>query len=162
MSKQPEVMEVVDRRSRKALNDLCDADAAGNEDAFKEAESELMDALDAKAENLISLAEVDRVYSEPLPIKDYLLVRQNAKETTYHGTRFVIPESAQEHPNKGVVVAVGPELHGSETVAAPVKPGDVVTFGRYNAEPIDIDGETYQLVRFHDVKLVESVTYAIG
>ena len=134
MSTQPEVMEVVDRRHT--------------------AEPEPVD--------LVTLAEVDRVYSEPLPILNYLLVRQNAKETTYHGTRFAIPESAQQHPNKGVVVAIGPELKGSEEKAGPVKPGDVVTFGRFNAEPIDIDGETYQLVRFNDIKLVESVTYAIN
>ena len=69
---------------------------------------------------------------------------------------------AQEHPNKGVVVAVGPELAATEMAPGPVKPGDVVTFGRFNAEPIDIDGETYQLVRFTDIKLVESVTYAIN
>ena len=134
MSTQPEVMEVVDNRKR-VVDEPTD---------------------------LVSLAEVDRIYSEPLPILNYLLVRQNAKETTYHGTRFVIPESAQEHPNKGVVVAVGPELAATETAPGPVKPGDVVTFGRFNAEPIDIDGETYQLVRFTDIKLVESVTYAIN
>ena len=147
------LLEVIDRRTQAAK----DAD----EGMIKDAGIGKVQLVDPEPA-FTTLAEVDRVYSEPLPIKDYLLVRQNAKETTYHGTRFVIPESAQEHPNKGVVVAVGPELAGSETVAAPVKPGDVVTFGRYNAEPIDIDGETYQLVRFHDVKLVESVTYAIG
>jgi chaperonin GroES len=106
-----------------------------------------------------TLAEVDRVFSEPKPIRDYLLVRQNAKETTYAGTHFVIPESVQQSPNKGVVVAVGPELEGEKPL---VKPGDVVTFGKFNAEPISVDGEDYQLVRFYDVKLIESVTYAIG
>ena len=138
MSTQPEVMEVVDRRH----------------------------TADPEPVDLVTLAEVDRVYSEPLPILNYLLVRQNAKETTYHGTRFAIPESAQQHPNKGVVVAIGPELKpfsdNGDRLPGPVKPGDVVTFGRFNAEPIDIDGETYQLVRFNDIKLVESVTYAIN
>jgi co-chaperonin GroES (HSP10) len=151
MSKQPEVMEIVDRRSRTDID-------AGTIKTDPDGKIAIHDHPD-----LVTLAEVDRVYSEPHPIKDYLLVRQNAKETTYHGTRFHIPESAQENPNKGVVVAVGPELASSEEKGqGPVKPGDVVTFGKYNAEPIDIDGENYQLVRFHDVKLVESVTYAIG
>ena len=112
------------------------------------------------------LIAVDHVYSEPTPIRDYILVRQNAAETTYAGTRFVIPDSARQNPNKGVVVAVGPELApgkdtGGQEVPGPVKPGDMVTFGRFNAEPIDMDGEEFQLVRFHDVKLVESVTYAL-
>lgn len=113
------------------------------------------------------IAEVERRYSDPLPIRDYLLVRQSAKETTYAGTRFVIPESAQQSPNKGVVVAVGPELAAKKAsdgteIPGPVKPGDVVTFGKFNAESIAVDGEEFMLVRFYDVKLVESVTYAIG
>ncbi len=110
----------------------------------------------------IGLSEVDRVYSNPSPIKNYLLVRQAAKETFYSGTKFVIPETAQKSPNKGVVVAVGPELKGDDERPGPVKPGDVVTFSRYNAEPIEIDGEEFQLVRFTDIKLIESVSYAIG
>jgi co-chaperonin GroES (HSP10) len=109
-----------------------------------------------------SIAEVDRVYSDPTPIRNYVLVRQGAKETFYAGTRFAIPETAQQSPNKGVVVAVGPELLPTETAPGPVKPGDVVTFSRFNAEPIAVDGEVFQLVRFTDIKLVESVSYAIG
>jgi co-chaperonin GroES (HSP10) len=110
-----------------------------------------------------SLAEVDRVYGDPSPIRNYVLVRQSAKETFYAGTRFVIPETAQQSPNKGVVVAVGPELiRVADDLPGPVKPGDVVTFSRFNAEPIDIDGEEFQLVRFTDIKLIESVSYAIG
>lgn len=103
----------------------------------------------------ISLAEVDRVYSDPEPILDRILVMQGAAETFYAGTKFVIPESARQQPNKGVVVKVGPDV----TVC---KEGDLVTFSRFNAEPIDVDGETYQMMRQLDVKLVERVTYAIG
>jgi co-chaperonin GroES (HSP10) len=150
MSKQHEPLAIVDRRSHP--------EADGR---IPKVDPDGVTAIHDNPDT-VTLAEVDRVYSEPTPIKDYLLVRQNAKETVYHGTRFLIPESAQEHPNKGVVVATGPDLWRTEPPAAPVKPGDVVTFGRYNAEEIEIDGEIYQLVRFHDIKLVESVTYAIN
>lgn len=121
-----------------------------------------VDVKDGELVTSKTVETVDRVYSDPTPIKDYLLVRQNAKETTYYGTRFVIPESAQQHPNKGVVVAVGPDLLPTEEKPGPVKPGDIVTFGKYNCEPVDVDSEEFQLVRFLDVKLVEAVTFAIG
>ncbi len=127
---------------------------------------EVLDNRKKVIEEGITLAEVDRVYSDPEPIKNYVLVRQNAKETTYHGTRFVIPESAQQNPNKGVVVAVGPDLAPKmvedKQVPGLVKPGDVVTFGRFNAEAIEVDNEPFMLVCWHDVKLIQRVAYAIN
>lgn len=103
----------------------------------------------------ILLAEIPCVYDDPRPIKNYCLVRQQAKETVYGGTRFIIPETAQQSPNKGVVVSIGPEV-------VECAPGDIVTFGRFNAEPIDIDGDIFQLVNSNDLKLVEKVTYAVN
>lgn len=105
--------------------------------------------------NRILLAEIPCIYDDPRPIKNYLLVRQHAKETTYAGTKYIIPETAQQSPNKGVVVSIGPDV-------AECAPGDIVTFGRFNAEPIDIDGDTFQLVNSNDLKLVEKVTYAVN
>jgi co-chaperonin GroES (HSP10) len=106
--------------------------------------------------SIAKISEVDRVYSDPEPILDRVLVMQGAAETFYAGTKFVIPESSRQAPNKGVVVKVGP------AEGAVCKPGDIVTFSRFNAEPIDIDGEIYQMVRWCDIKLVERVTYAIA
>jgi co-chaperonin GroES (HSP10) len=143
MNERHEPIEIVDRRTK----------AADSSALIEEPEQ-------------VTLSEVDRVYSDPSPIKNYVLVRQNAKETFYAGTKFVIPETAQQSPNKGVVVAVGPELivrdAEGNTISGLVKGGDIVTFSRFNAEPIDIDGEEFQLVRFTDIKLIESVTYALG
>jgi co-chaperonin GroES (HSP10) len=101
------------------------------------------------------LIEIPCVYDDPAPMGNNILVRQGAAETVYSGTRFVIPETAQQSPNDGVVVAVGPEVNQ-------VVPGDLVTFGKFNAEPISVDGETYQLVSIYDVKLRRKVTYAVN
>lgn len=105
----------------------------------------------------IMLAEVPRVYDDAEPLTNHCLVKQGETETVYKGTRFVIPEVAQQNPNEGVVVAVGPDIPADR-----LQPGDLVIFGRFNAEPIDVDGDTFQLVNFNDIKLRKRVTYAIG
>lgn len=107
--------------------------------------------------NQIMLAEANRVYDDAEPMSNHCLVKQGETETVYKGTRFVIPEVAQQNPNEGVVVAVGPEIAPER-----LQPGDLIVFGRFNAEPIDVDGDTYQLVNFNDIKLRKRVTYAIG
>jgi|SRR5581483_9796400 co-chaperonin GroES (HSP10) len=103
------------------------------------------------------LSDIPRVYEDATPMTNHILVKQNAKETTYAGTRFVIPDSAQQSPNEGVVVAIGPDVNPEH-----LKPGDLVTFGRFNAEPIAIAGEDFVLVCFHDVKLRQKVVYAVN
>lgn len=103
------------------------------------------------------LQDVPRVYEDAAPMTNHVLVKQNATETTYAGTRFVIPDSAQQSPNEGIVVAVGPDIN-PEYLAT----GDLVTFGRFNAEPISISGEEFMLVCFHDIKLRSKVSYAVG
>lgn len=112
----------------------------------------------AVAEQVAKLiTDLPRSYSNPTPLGENVLVKQNAAATTYRGTKFIIPDVVQQAPNMGIVVAVGPKIE-----ADVMKPGDLVTFGRYNAEPIDVDGEQYQLVSIHDVKLRQEVTFAVG
>lgn len=103
------------------------------------------------------ITDLPRSYSNPTPLGENVLVKQNAAATTYRGTKFIIPDVVQQAPNMGIVVAVGPKIE-----ADVMKPGDLITFGRYNAEPIDVDGEQYQLVSIHDVKLRQEVTFQVG
>lgn len=111
------------------------------------------------------LSEVPMHYDDALPLTNHVLVKQAAAETTYAGTRFVIPDAARQSPNEGIVVAIGPEVNpvgaDGKTIIRLV-PGDLVTFGRFNSEPISIGGEEFQLVRFEDIKLRQRVTYAIN
>jgi co-chaperonin GroES (HSP10) len=101
----------------------------------------------------VKLIEAERVYDAPKPILGGVLISRNPTESIFAGTSFVIPHTARKQANKGVVVAVGPDA------AATCTPGDVVTFTVYNSEDVDVDGETFALVDFHDIKLVEKVTY---
>jgi chaperonin GroES len=108
------------------------------------------------------LVDVPCVYDDPSPMTNHVLVKQGQAETFYRGTKFSIPENARQSPNEGVVIAVGPDLVPEEGKIPVISPGDLVTFGRFNAEPIELDGQLFQLVSFHDIKLRSKVTYAIG
>jgi chaperonin GroES len=85
------------------------------------------------------------------PLKDRVLVKPHeAEEKTASG--IYIPESAQEKPQRGTVVAVG---EGKKDEPMTVKVGDVVLYGKYSGTEIKIDGTDYLIMREDDILLVE-------
>ncbi|WP_166920776.1 co-chaperone GroES [Thermonema lapsum] len=78
----------------------------------------------------------DRVVVEPLP----------AEEKTKAG--IIIPDTAKEKPQEGVVVAVGP---GKKDEPMTVKVGDRVLYGKYAGTEIQIDGKEYLIMRESDI-----------
>lgn len=129
-------------------------------------DGDLAIAADIPTPQLVQLAEVPRVYASPKPLRDFVFIKQASAETTYAGQRFVIPDAYQQAPNMGVVVAVGPwirdEFDGEKMVrSADLNPGDIVTFSKFNAEPIQVSNEVFMLVSIHDVKVREEVSYAV-
>ncbi|HZP06791.1 MAG TPA: co-chaperone GroES [Terracidiphilus sp.] len=147
-----DVMEISDRR---AMTIKADAEAlTGTEPEATEPQPAIQ-----------TVAEVDRVYGDPLPIFDRILIKQGAPETTWGESRIVIPDYVQKAPNMGAVVACA-KHYIVDGKAFPmdelVKPGDLVTFSKFNAEEIERDGETYVLCSVFDVKLIESVSFALG
>lgn len=82
------------------------------------------------------------------PLQDRIVVQYAAKETETSGG-IVIPEAAQEKPRIGTVVAVGPGLTDVDGKLIPldVKVGDTVLFGNYAGSDIEVDGETFLLLR---------------
>jgi co-chaperonin GroES (HSP10) len=111
------------------------------------------------------LTSADRIYDDPVPIFDKVLVLQGKAETVYQGTTFIIPESAQKMPNVGVVVAAA-EFFIVEGQKFPMsdllKPGDMVRFSPFNFDEIEIDGEKFQIGSIFDIKLIHRVHYAFG
>jgi co-chaperonin GroES (HSP10) len=108
---------------------------------------------------------VERTYDDPCPIFNYILIRRNAKETVWQGTRFVIPESAQQSPNRGVVVAIAPTYFWEgkpQPMSDVVNPGDLVTFSAFNTEPVMVGDETYALCQIWDVKILEKSHFAVA
>jgi chaperonin GroES len=86
------------------------------------------------------------------PLYDRIVVKRiDEKETTRNG--IVIPDSAQEKPHEGEVLAVGrgKRLEDGTLVDLDVKPGDRILFGKYSGSEIKVDGVEYIIMREEDV-----------
>jgi chaperonin GroES len=86
------------------------------------------------------------------PLDDRVVVRTNeAEETTAGG--IVLPDAAQEKPQRGTVVAVGPGrlLDSGARSAVGVEIGDEILFGKYGGTDIEVDGEEVKILRESDI-----------
>jgi chaperonin GroES len=85
------------------------------------------------------------------PLKDRVLIEpKEAEEKTASG--IIIPDSAKEKPQKGVVVAVG---DGKKDEPMSVKEGDHVIYGKFAGTEITIDDKDYLIMREDDILLKE-------
>ena len=73
------------------------------------------------------------------PLADRVLVQAAAAETKT-ASGIIIPDTAQEKPQKGIVVAVG---KGTKDNPTTVKEGDIVLYGKYAGTELKHDGEEY-------------------
>ena len=66
---------------------------------------------------------------------------------------LVLPETAKEKPQKGLVLSVGPGDRDDEGKRVPmdVAEGDLVLFAKYSGTEIKIDGTEYVILREDDV-----------
>jgi len=81
------------------------------------------------------------------PLGDRVLVEpQEAEVKTASG--IIIPDSAQEKPQRGRVVAVG---SGTKDVEMEVKVGDFVLYGKYSGTEIKVDNADYLIMRQSDI-----------
>lgn len=81
------------------------------------------------------------------PGGDRVLVKPAEAETKTAGG-IIIPDSAKEKPQKGVVVSAGP---GKKDEPMPYKSGDQVLYGKYSGTEIQIEGTDYLIMRESDV-----------
>jgi chaperonin GroES len=94
------------------------------------------------------------------PLHDRVLVRRLGSEEKTKGG-VIIPDTAQEKPQQGEVVAVGPGLRNEAgaVAALDVKPGDVVLFGKWSGTEVKIDGEDLIIMKESDIfGIVEGVS----
>ena len=85
------------------------------------------------------------------PLKDRVLVEPHkAEEKTASG--IIIPDSAQEKPQRGTIIAVG---EGKKDEPMSLKIGDVVIYAKYGGTEINVDGKDYIIMREDDILLVE-------
>ena len=86
------------------------------------------------------------------PLDDRVIVEtMEAEEKTAGG--MVLPDSAQEKPQRGKVVAVGPGrlLDNGERGQLSVAVGDEVIYGKYGGMDIEVNGEEVKIVRESDI-----------
>lgn len=81
------------------------------------------------------------------PLADRVLVEPAAAETKTTGG-IIIPDTAKEKPQRGIVKAAGP---GKKDEPMSVKAGDVVLYGKYAGTEISIDGNDYLIMRESDI-----------
>lgn len=90
-----------------------------------------------------------------VPLGDrVVLKRETAQSTTSGG--IVLPDSAKDKPQKGVVVSVGEGYisRDGKRHALTLKAGDKVIFSSYAGDEISVGDEDYLLLRESDVLAV--------
>ena len=86
------------------------------------------------------------------PLHDRVLVRRiEADQKTAGG--IIIPDSAQEKPSEGEIVAVGSGAKAEDGSITPldVKAGDRVLFGKWSGTEVKIDGEDLLIMKESDI-----------
>jgi len=81
------------------------------------------------------------------PLADRVVIEAQAAETVTAGG-IIIPDTAQEKPQKGKVMAVGT---GTKDEEMKLKVGDMVLYGKYAGTEITLDKDKYLIMKQSDV-----------
>src|ERR1700687_4697009 len=86
------------------------------------------------------------------PLQDRVLIRRVEPEAKTAGGIF-IPDTAQEKPMEGEVIAVGPGVRDEDGKLHPldVKSGDRVLFGKWSGTEVKLDGEDLMIMKEADI-----------
>jgi chaperonin GroES len=86
------------------------------------------------------------------PLHDRVVVRRVEEDTKTKGG-IIIPDTAQEKPMEGEIVAVGPGARDETGKVVPldVRPGDRILFGKWSGSEIKLDGEDLLIMTESDI-----------
>jgi len=86
------------------------------------------------------------------PLGDRVVVRR-VKEETKSAGGIIIPDTAQEKPQEGEVVSVGPGAldENGKRVVPEVKAGDHILFGKWSGTEVKLDGEELLIMKESDI-----------
>jgi chaperonin GroES len=96
------------------------------------------------------------------PLHDRVVIRR-VEDAAKTAGGIIIPDTAQEKPMQGDVVAVGPGARNEagELVALDVKAGDRILFGKWSGTEVKIDGDELLIMKESDILgVVEGVPAA--
>ena len=91
------------------------------------------------------------------PLHDRVLVKRvDSDQKTAGG--IIIPDTAQEKPQEGKVVAIGggAKTEDGKTIPMDVKVGDKVLFGKWSGTEVKIDGKEYSIMKESDIMGISS------
>ena len=81
------------------------------------------------------------------PLADRVIIQQAEAETTT-ASGIIIPDTAQEKPQKGTVIAVG---KGTKDNPMTVKSGDNILYGKYAGTELKHNGSDYMIMKESDI-----------
>ena len=86
------------------------------------------------------------------PLHDRVVVRRIAADEKTKGG-IIIPDTAQEKPSQGEIIAVGPggRDEAGKLIPIDLKTGDFVLFGKWSGTEVKIDGEELLIMKESDV-----------
>jgi chaperonin GroES len=96
------------------------------------------------------------------PLHDRVVIRRVEQEGKTTGGIF-IPDTAQEKPVEGEIVAVGPGARDERGTVVPldVKKGDRILFGKWSGSEVKLDGEDLLIMNESDIMgIIDSSTVA--
>ena len=87
-----------------------------------------------------------------IPLHDRVLVRRLEKDQTTAGG-IIIPDTVQEKPQEGEVVAAGAGSRADDGKVIPldVKAGDRILFGKWSGNEVKVDGEELLIMKESDI-----------
>lgn len=93
------------------------------------------------------------------PLHDRIIVEASPKEEKT-ASGIILPDSAQEKPLRGEVLAVGPgkRLDSGQLAPIDVKKGDTVIYGKYSGTEVTVEGKDYVILRADDILAVVTGT----
>jgi chaperonin GroES len=86
------------------------------------------------------------------PLHDRVLVKRVDSDTKTKGG-IIIPDTAQEKPMEGKVIAVGQGARGEDGKIQPldVKKGDRILFGKWSGTEVKVDGDELLIMKESDI-----------
>ena len=86
------------------------------------------------------------------PLGDRILVKRIEEEEKSKGG-IIIPDSAKEKPQEGIIIAAGKGKLSDDGQLIPmeVKEGDKILFGKYSGTEVNLDGGEHLIMREDDI-----------
>tara|TARA_B110000003_G_C16224122_1_gene368568 strand:+ start:62 stop:343 length:282 start_codon:yes stop_codon:yes gene_type:complete len=82
-----------------------------------------------------------------IPLADRVIIEQEEAETTT-ASGIIIPDNAQEKPQKGNVIACG---KGTKETSLTVKVGDNILYSKYAGTELKYEGKNYLIMKESDI-----------